>query len=365
MMYILYRWLLLFLIGLPIQMICYVLWPLLFPYHLFSRWKLKGDLPTDPGHKWNLNKLKETGKRDPLRDGVFLDLTDDHAALIHGYFWALQPQHGKIGLANLVDLENSTLYRRYPSNTGNPVSGDCLAGWTAAMTYRLGQGMEIPKRHLKVLVNSYIKNCMGLPAQNMGWKVSNRSSNAGMNYTPDSWGGLNQPCLGAQYFTSAGLLKLACKVFGGKYWVVYFLHYWLMGGWLWTVLPFFHTHKDHIYYAQHVTMLGVYSVAKGSWNPAYRWTQWWMTAFLAPRRFINPLFECYRADCGNASLEDIEAALVKCTKFKHVWPQVWTGWINWYNEDDTDHPLTGRFFGVVGGAVQMLQQAKLKKVNDG
>lgn len=362
--YIAKRWLLFFVFGMPIQLLIYLLWVIVLPYYLWSRKKLVGDAPKVPPMKWTIKKLLQKGEVDKLRDRYFLwyntddpGRQDDHAALVHGYAWSLRTELGYNGIHALVDSDHHTLFRRFPINSGVPVSGDCLASWTAACMYRFSRGLSLPKDRIKTVLDSYIRNCMGLPAENLGWKVSNRSSNSGMNYAPDSWKSINQPCLGAQYFTSAGLLKLGARMFGGWYWLVYFLHYWLLGGWLWTLLPFYHTHKDHIYYAQHVTNLGVYSVAKDSKNPLYKWTQWWMTHFMSPRGFANPLFECYRADCDNASYNDVEDALEKCERFKHVWPQVWPGWIDWYREDGRWHPLTGHLYGVTAGAAWMLLEA--------
>ena len=357
--YPLYRWLLFFLIGLPVQAICYILWPLLLTYYLWSRSRLQGSFVIAPKEKWTLTDLIKFGRYDIFRDHYFLDTPDDHAALVHGYAWVLHQEKGFHGLKLLVDRENDTLLRRYPNNSGVPVSGDCLMGWVAHYVYRMGRHWDRPSEELRALANSYIKNCMGLPAEPLGFKVSNRSSNSGMNYTPDSWGGINQPCLGPQYFTSAALLRTAAREFGGWYWLVYFLHYWLMGGWLYSLLPAYHTHGNPLYYVQHITMLGIYAVAKDNPNPIYRWTQWWITEFMSPRGFVNPLFECYRADCGNAGQTQILSALWKCKRFKHVWPQIWPGREDWYEADNGEH------HGVVAGAAKMLLDSvdlsKLKK----
>ena len=360
-MYVFCRWALFFLIGLPVQfLIVYPLWILLLPYFLWARRAIKTEAPEIPDAKWSIDDLIQKGRFDRRRLSLFLyyddtlDRQDDHACLVHKYAWTIgNIFDGYYGLWKLVDTENKTLFRRYPNNSGVPVSGDCLAGFVACATYRHSRGLDIPKRRIKIVLDSYIKNCMGLPAHTLNWKVSNRSSNSGLNYVPDSWGKINQPCVGAQYFTSAGLLRLGTRLFGGKYWLVYFLHYWLMGGWLFSIFPFYYTHKDLIYYAQHITMLGIYSVAKDSINPIYKWSQWWITKFITPNAIAHPLFECYRANCGNSSVGDIVSALDKCMRMKHVWPQEPPSTKDWYFKA-LSGPM-GNIYGVTAGAAKMLR----------
>lgn len=197
----LYRWFLFFVFGLPVQLLVYALHILAVPYYvLYARNKNLGVAPKPVNdRRWGMDQLFRMGRADPIRDHFFLDHQDDHSALIHMYTWILRSDLGYGGLKILVeDYYEPTLRRRWPDGSATPVSGDCLGSWTCAYAYRLRHGLEVPKKELKILTDSYIRNCFGLSVVHWGNKVSNRSSNGGMSYTPDSWGGINQPCLGPQ-----------------------------------------------------------------------------------------------------------------------------------------------------------------------
>jgi len=293
--------------------------------------------------------------QDPIRDRAFINHGDDHSALIHMYAWALRTGLGGLGLKSLINPNkgNPTLDRLWPGRSYTPVSGDCLGSWICAYAYHLKHKLSVPRYELWILARSYIKNCFGLPNPHEADQVSNRSSNGGMSYTYDSWGGINQPCLGPQYFNTAGLLALASKEFGGWFTFIYYVHYWLMGGWLYSIFPFMAPHTQNIHYANHITTISVYAVATTTNNPIYRWTMWWLCKYTHPRRFLNPMWECWSADLGYSSKKDIDECIEKCLRIKHVWPQVWPGRKDWYDVD-----LKAPLYSPMAGTLKMLMDAK-------
>ena len=346
-----YRWVLLFIFGLPVQLLTYAAHIFLLPYYLFyAKKKLVGKRPIETKKRWEIKDLISRSEKDSTRNVYYLFHPDEHTALVHMYFWIIHPELALQGLRGLVDTENSTLFRRMPIGGDAPISGDCIASWVCALSYRVHHGLDIPKKELRIITDSYIKHCLGLPAKNLDYRVSNRSSNGGMSYTPDSWGGINQPCFGPQYYTSAGLLALAVNQLGGRYRLYYWIHFIGLGGWLYWLVPLMHPHKAHWHYVQHITTISVYSVAVNTKNPIYKWTLWWLTKFMMPRQFLDPLLECWRADLGWSSKRDKEDCLKKCERIKRRWPQVWTGREDWYTIDkDTNH------FSLVAGAAKLLQ----------
>jgi hypothetical protein len=340
--YIALRWTLFVVVGIPFQVLCYALYPLLLVYYRFYVKPTSGEKLVLPAERWSIDELIGRASNDRLRDEFFLDIQDDHAALCHYGLWFLRPGLAAGGLRALL-YPNGGLRRRYPNDGGNPVSGDALSSWAACYAMHGGD-----KELLRSLAKHYTVNCMGLGAYAHDWKVSNRSSNSGVNYVFDGWKGINQPCLGPQYFTSAALLALAARDLGGWWHVVYFLHWLLMGGWMFSIVPFIGTHLADLYYVQHVTMLNLYTVSRCSRNPVYKWAMRYIAIHCSPGKNVNPLFYALAATALTES--EREEALKVCTRIKHLWPQV-----SPTSQSFFDSGMDNDFYSIVAGAAAMLR----------
>lgn len=250
------RWVTFPLIGLPFQLLTYLVYPFAA---IYFRLKIRLKHPNngqDSFAKVSTQKDFET-VQDPIRNTFYLDDDDSHTAMVHGWIWGLQEyKHlAKDGLRNLITTTGS-LHRRIPDLHYLPVSGDCLSSWVWAY---IASGNKDPDS-VELIAKHYLKNCLGLEHRN--GKVSVRSSNSGVNFCFDGWRGLSQPAFGPQYYTSAAIFALAREEVGGLWHLVYWLHFWLMGGWLWWIAPVLHGKNDTIYYAHDVTMKNLWSLQK-------------------------------------------------------------------------------------------------------
>jgi hypothetical protein len=240
---------------------------------------------------------------------------DDHGAMTHLYLWRLRPELAISGMRGLVESDGR-LKRRAPQDFGNPVSGDALSAWVMSFVMNGGDNDQ-----LKLVVKQYLKGCLGMPAWQIGFWPSDRSSNGGVNFVPDSSVYVCQPCGGPQYFSSAGLLLLAADRLGGIYWLIYFLHYWIMGGWLFTFVPFVGPWWNELYYVQHVTVMNVYSICLLSDNPFYKWTMRYLVKKCAPSGNFDPIFYAAAAEAGALTEEEIDLGLTGIVRIQRRWPQ--------------------------------------------
>lgn len=222
------RHLVLLIIGLPIQIIVYIF---AIPVSIWFRSKTKKPqkypwpehqlIPPKPQHK-------------VIRDGLFTSSQDDHNAFMHIGFWARHPFHSALGLNALMSKDGSLIRRRSTErgDSRTPLSGDCLIFWLHG--WQLSD--EKPNKGLRDLIIHYLKN-LGLKDQNHGF-VSARCSNFGVNIAKDGAMNLSQPCLGPSFFQTSALLTMAATNVSRWYWIVYWLHWLLFGGWLWMWCPF-------------------------------------------------------------------------------------------------------------------------------
>jgi len=112
--YYIKRWLLFFLVGMPTQVILYVVYPFLAAYFWFFVRARHGDKISPPPARWTLEELAERGRQDPIRDKYFQDNGDCHGPLTHMWLWILRPELAEGGLKDLVFLD------------GDPVSEGCV-----------------------------------------------------------------------------------------------------------------------------------------------------------------------------------------------------------------------------------------------
>jgi hypothetical protein len=236
------RWLTFLLVGLPFQLIVYVVYPLIWLY-----WRIaifKKVKKTNPMH-WEPDF--ETGKATRF-DGLLLDNDDDHGALTqYGFVQAL-------GLSLLVDGDGNFARAIRDDATLNmrKVSGDCVVAW--AFAYSLVPSEQRSQKTIEKVAWNYLKylGTRSWDEVNKG-DVSNRCNNFGINYCPDSdtWS-LGQPAAGPQFYTSSSLFALASqKSLFFKF--VFWAHWLLMGGWYWAWWPAIYP-KDGLWYVRDITM---------------------------------------------------------------------------------------------------------------
>lgn len=279
-------------ISIAVQVFVYLIYTFLCIYFYIKKYYITESLQTSPAG--DLVSLISKWQLDPIRDSCFSADNDDHTALTHSFLWAFDRDKAKQGLTALVTEEGS-LHRRFPVESTERVSGDCLSTWVFAYTI---SGVHIPGLVQKV-AKHYLSQCFGLKTV-FGW-VSAKSLNCGFNYVHDGSKNLNQPVFGPQYFTSAALFGLAAKESSGiqkLFWETVFLFNFLVfGGWLYNFLPFWHPQSSRIYYAQHITVLNAYSLSKA--RPLrfiYRNTLKRLLELTNPN--INPLFYALYLDAG-------------------------------------------------------------------
>jgi hypothetical protein len=324
------RWLMFFFVGLPIQAIVYLVYPLVAIYfHLFIKKKAWDNVGAVPFHIMESKgvELEDLLKVNPtIRDMSFLDNDDTHCAITHSSLWGLEKYQdlADFGLKALV-REDGAVKRRYPVDQDYlPVSGDCLASWNFAV---MSSKVFIPSLTEKV-VDHYTSNCFGL--QHYNGKVSARSSNSGVNLVFDGWKGLNFPAFGPQYYTTAATLAMGARLSTTKlkraaYTVLYYAHFLLMGGWLWWIYPIIYSKTDLLYYTHHVTALNLYTLNKLGFgvsihNAALRH----IVKDLAPAGNCNPFLYALGFDMGAlSSQQDWQLAKHTLLNMANPTPFMW------------------------------------------
>lgn len=236
------RWFLFLLIGIPFQLVVYLLYPLAWIYwRLFIFKKAEKTLP----QHWEPDF--EVGRKTKL-DGRLLDNDDDHGALTqYGFI-------GPAGMELLLDKEGNfaRAVAEDLSRNMKRVSGDCVACWAFAYV-QIDKDLQ-PQELAKKAAWNYLKNLgtLSWDEKNNG-DVSNRCNNFGINYCPDSdiWG-IGQPAAGPQFYTNSCLFAIASQ--GSTFWkIVFWTHWVLMGGWYWAFSPAIYP-KDGLWYIRDVTM---------------------------------------------------------------------------------------------------------------
>lgn len=269
------RWLLFILVGLPFQMMLYLLYPLFYAYFRFVVVPYR----QKDGHVFNYEPnlmYKNHPDHDPsaTRDGgVFLDNTDPHNALTHWALWASTGFGGVFGMTLLSSRTQKTVFRLSENNVVNSpdTSGDCLVSWCFAYTQlSYGERAQL-KSSVLAVAEGYLKylGCLSLAGKSKGW-VSNRCNNFGINYCPDDFP-VGQPAGGPQFYTSLSIFALAAKVGGFKWKAVYWIFWLLMGGWYWAWWPFICVRNNGLGYVRDITMKALY-VNKWCFGP-----KWWIT----------------------------------------------------------------------------------------
>lgn len=266
------RWLLFIFVGLPVQVLVYVLYPLLYAYwrlRIFEDFGEKDKKISD--HVWH-DPVLGNKRRAPFN--YFLDNPDDHNTFC---------MYGNIKYEGYTQLMVNGNPVRRVNEDGSlnrwQVSGDVVISW--CFSY-LDPGITPkPSKMLLLFAKTYLKN-LGVQSydeKNNG-HVSSRCNNFGVNYCPDSDAkGIGQPMAGPQFYTNSCLFALASREsFIWK--IVFWTHWILLGGWYWCWWPVIHTKERRLDYVRDMTMRALYihKVVFGN--------RWWIRI---PMNFI-----CYR-----------------------------------------------------------------------
>jgi hypothetical protein len=319
-----------FFIGLPVQIIVYILYPFVSLYFTFfikkKTWEHIGAKPFRILESKGIELEDLLKVRPTIRDMAFLDNDDTHAAITHSSLWGMEKYQdlAGFGLESLV-RDNGAIKRRYPIDQEYlPASGDCLASFNYAMVM---SNYLIPSLAEKV-ADHYTKNCFGMEHYN--GKVSARSSNSGVNLVFDGYKGLNFPAFGPQYYTTAATLAMGARLSTTKlkramYSVAYYAHFVLMGGWLWWKDPILHSKTDLLYYTHHVTAMNLAVLVKlGYQKSLHQYAFRRISKDLSPHGNCNPFLYALGFDIGALnSQEDYQLAKHTLLNISNPTPFMW------------------------------------------
>lgn len=277
------RWLMFLLVGLPIQGLVYLLYPIVYLGWVLFAYKpvFNKEIPT---HEFNLPV--GTGTATKL-GGILLDNPDDHGALsMYGFIQ-------KEGLEAL-QVDGSLVRAVNKNGTHNrwAVSGDVVVSWFFANELANRKASDAIVRSV---ADTYIKNLGTLSYDQVAdGYVSARCSNFGVNIASDSeFLKLSQPAAGPQYYTNAAVLAGAYNQ-GFKYKVLFWAHWVVMGGWYWAWAPMIYAKESDWYYVRDITMKALY-VQLQTFGP-----RWWITE---PMKFINDKITSHENDLFNAMMK--------------------------------------------------------------
>ncbi len=240
------RWSLFLLIGYPIQLMVFVVYPFLWLYwRLFVYEKPTHDIIV--AHEVH----PETGiQRDSFG---LLDNVDDHGA------FSMYGAINRFSLEILTDGKGNLIRKKLGLDTFNrwQVSGDVVISWLFAYT---APNITIkPSETLQSIALKYLLNLGVLSKDDKNNEdVSSRCNNFGVNYCPDSDAyGIGQPAAGPQFYTSSALFALASQ---RSYFfkLIFWTHWLLMGGWYWCWAPVLYTKAEPLHYVRDMTMKALY-----------------------------------------------------------------------------------------------------------
>lgn len=273
-------------VAIVFQLLTYVFYPiaiLLWRIFVYEKQDLENPL---------IDEIEELPRHSETRESYFLANIDDHASFTHVYLWLMRPELFAQGL-HLLGYPGD-LACRFLDETRNyhKVSGDCVIfyAWAFALAHREKALLDSNYKTLKMLIDTYVKY-LGFRTKFADGKfaVSARCANFGVNIVPDGAYHLSQPCFGPQFYTTSALLALGARHLGGKYKVIYWVHYVLFGGWLWWLAPVLYTKKDKLGYVRDVTMKGLHVLRlSGYGNFMTRFAEKFIRETIAEKR--NPLF---------------------------------------------------------------------------
>lgn len=276
------RWLLFYLVGLPIQGLIYLIYPLVYVLWLALVFR-----PTNNKIAPQHEAISDPNVgRATVHNGMLLDNADDHGAFsMYGFVQ-------KEGL-ELLQKDGSLIRKLNPDGSMNReyVSGDVTVAWFFANELADRKASD---QVVKNVVDIYVKNLgtLSYDATAQGY-VSARCSNFGVNQALDSdFMKLSQPATGPQYYTTAAVLASAYNL-GFKYKAMFWAHWLVMGGWYWAWAPVIYPDQNTWLYARDITMKSLY-VQLQVFGP-----RWWIKK---PMEFINDKISTHKNDLFDAMM---------------------------------------------------------------
>lgn len=276
------RWLLFTFVGLPIQGVVYLVYPLVYVFWLmfifkptFQKQSSTHEIISDP----NVGKAT-------IYNGAILDNADDHGAFsMYGFIQ-------KEGL-ELLQKDGSLLRKLEKDGSMNrwAVSGDVVVAWFFANALA---DRPASQEVVKSVADTYIKNLGTLSYDEVAQGyVSSRCSNFGVNQALDSdFLKLSQPATGPQFYTTSAVLASVYNL-GFKYKAMFWAHWVLMGGWYWAWAPVLYPDQTSLWYTRDITMKALY-VHLQVFGP-----RWWIKK---PMQFINDKIATHHNDLFNAMM---------------------------------------------------------------
>lgn len=284
------RWALFLLIGLPIQVLTYFLYPLVVLY-----WRIAIHKDVD---------LKELPQHVPIpvslglatrNGGLFLDNNDNHGAFTHINFIKEE------GYSQLFDSHGNFIRRRNENGgmSRDRVSGDVVISFCFANQLDKAKDDDIRKAIKNYFLHLGTRSYDDV---NDG-DVSNRCNNFGVNYCPDSYfHNLGQPAFGPQFYTNSCLLATGYHL-GFGYKLAFWANWILMGGWLWAFAPTLYTKDNGLWYVRDMSMKALYVHAQVFGN------RWWIRK---PMKFINEKISTHENQLFDAMFGEEPEGLPEC-----------------------------------------------------
>ena len=261
----------------------------------------------------DLNDLIGRGPKDPERDGIYSDSTDNHNLMTHIGHGFFHPGQTELMINGATSLKGE-LFRKVPGKYGLDPSNDILAAWCYFYVV-----CNLKCSYLvKDVADKWWRSCLNL--LNKDGKQSDRCANAGVIWgCPNSWMGLSKPTIGSSYLSGAALLALAARELGGKWKFRYYMFKLLSFGWFWERFPWMPTAKHPFGYVGHVCQMCLYVIHKCGHNmePGLRW----IAVDNAPRQGIQPFIGGMAAECGVLTAKEKANALEWLLAQATEWPQ--------------------------------------------
>jgi len=284
------RWAVFLLIGLPIQLLVYALYPLIYLAWRFLIFKprLLKELPS------HIELDLVLGART-RNNGQFLDNDDDHGAFTHYNFVKAS------GFEQLLDDEGNFVRRRNEDGSMNQkwVSGDVVIAFCFANLFYKADDSVIKKA-----VKNYLKHLGSRSYDDKSnGDVSNRCNNFGVNYCPDSdTAKLGQPMAGPQFYTNSALLATGYHL-GIMYKAAFWAHWLILGGWYWAFAPMVYSKDNGLFYVRDMSMKALYVHAQIFGK------KWWI---VKPMRFINEKISTHKNQLFDAMMGEAPQNLPAC-----------------------------------------------------
>lgn len=242
------RWTILILIGIPSQLLVYVVYPFIWLYWKITVYKKPNNV-INPIHE----NVSDLGYKSREPYNVFLDNQDVHGAFTNLGIDTVQ------SMVLLLDGSCNPIRRLNEDMSKNQwkVSGDVLVSWLFnSVCSELDNELSV---NIIKMADTYLKNLgvQSFDETNKG-DVSNRCNNFGINYCPDSeFFKIGQPMAGPQFYTSSSLFALASK-YSNFYKFVFWIHWILFGGWYWFFAPVLWQKNRSLIYVRDITIKALY-----------------------------------------------------------------------------------------------------------